>query len=424
MKRSHRGYDPSSGCSTSSPALALLVVLSPILLCIAIAGALKLGRPVLFRQQRPGKDGRLFTILKFRTMLDAAPDDTDAVARLPRMPSGSRPSAASCAPPRSTSCPSSGTCVRGDMSIVGPRPLLPEYLARYNREQARRHEVRPGITGWAQVNGRNATSWEERFKMDVVLRRQPLARARCSHPGDDRGHRAQARGRLGPGQRDDGAVRPGREGPREETREAARRRRGRSRQGRRRRRAGRRLGDRGHRRRARPTRAEVLGHPVVASADGIARRRLHHRHRRQRTRARATSREYLRAGLDPATVIHPSAVIGPRRSIGEGTFVAAGASSTRGPHRRERDPQHRLRGRPRRVVGDHVLVGPRASLCGESRLGRRRATWVPARPCSPRCTGVGEWSIVGAGAAVVIDLPAASVCVGVPARAIRPAEEA
>jgi sugar transferase EpsL len=166
VKRSHRVYDAVKRLLDLAAALVLLVALSPIILVTAVLVRAKLGSPVIFRQQRPGKDGRVFTVYKFRTMLDAAPDagSVDAVSsdaeRLTRFGSVLR----------STSLdelPEFVNVLLGQMSVVGPRPLLVEYLPRYNATQARRHEVRPGITGWAQVNGRNAVSWDERFKMDV-----------------------------------------------------------------------------------------------------------------------------------------------------------------------------------------------------------------------------------------------------------------
>lgn len=140
-----------------------LITLAPLLAVVAVAVAYRLGRPVLFRQIRPGLRGRPFEMVKFRTMRDAK----DADGKL--LPDDQRLTTFGVWL-RSTSLdelPELWNVLKGDMSLVGPRPLLMEYLPLYTSDQARRHEVRPGVTGWAQVNGRNALSWDEKFKLDV-----------------------------------------------------------------------------------------------------------------------------------------------------------------------------------------------------------------------------------------------------------------
>ena len=139
------------------------IVLSPLLVLLAVMVRGKLGRPVLFTQERPGLHGRPFTLLKFRTMTNERGSDGALLPDDERLPPFGRFL-------RSTSLdelPELWNVIRGDMSLVGPRPLLMAYLDRYSPRQARRHEVRPGITGWGQVNGRNAPSWQERLEMDV-----------------------------------------------------------------------------------------------------------------------------------------------------------------------------------------------------------------------------------------------------------------
>ncbi len=140
-----------------------LLVLSPFLAILALLVRRELGSPILFRQQRPGLHGQPFTLLKFRTMTDARGadghllPDAERLTRLGRFL-------------RRTSLdelPELINVLRGEMSLVGPRPLLMQYLERYTPQQARRHEVRPGLTGWAQINGRNAIAWEQKFALDV-----------------------------------------------------------------------------------------------------------------------------------------------------------------------------------------------------------------------------------------------------------------
>lgn len=140
-----------------------LLILSPVYLILAILVRAKLGSPVLFAQERPGKHGKVFRMYKFRSMTDARDRNGELLPDEDRLTHFG-------ALLRATSLdelPELWNIFKGDMSIVGPRPLLVRYLPRYNERQRRRHEVRPGLTGWAQVNGRNAISWEQKFEYDV-----------------------------------------------------------------------------------------------------------------------------------------------------------------------------------------------------------------------------------------------------------------
>lgn len=143
--------------------LSVLLCLAPVMVITALLIAVKLGRPVIFKQKRPGIRGEVFEMYKFRSMTEEKDDNGELLSddqRLPRFGKLLRSSSLD-------ELPELLNILKGDMSLVGPRPLLVEYLPLYDNEQAKRHNVKPGITGWAQVNGRNAISWEEKFKLDV-----------------------------------------------------------------------------------------------------------------------------------------------------------------------------------------------------------------------------------------------------------------
>ncbi len=164
-KRSVQGWYRGFGKRALDIVLSALalIILSPVALIVAIAIRLTMGPPVIFSQVRPGLHGKPFVMYKFRTMLDLRDEEGNLLpdeVRLTKLGRFLRCSSLD-------EIPEFWNVLKGDMSLVGPRPLLMEYLPLYTKEQARRHEVKPGMTGWAQVNGRNAISWEEKFKLDV-----------------------------------------------------------------------------------------------------------------------------------------------------------------------------------------------------------------------------------------------------------------
>ena len=143
--------------------LATAIFWLPLLLVVTVLVRIKLGSPVFFRQQRPGLNGKPFRMVKFRSMTDARDANGNLLPDEDRLPAFGRWLRAS----SMDELPELFNVLKGEMSLVGPRPLLMQYLPRYNARQARRHEVPPGITGWAQVNGRNAIAWDQKFELDI-----------------------------------------------------------------------------------------------------------------------------------------------------------------------------------------------------------------------------------------------------------------
>ena len=163
MKEKHKFYSKIKRILDFIISLIAFIVFSPVLLVVAVLVYIKLGSPIIFKQDRPGKDGRIFKMYKFRTMLDSYNKFGEPLPDEERLTKFGKIL-------RSTSLdelPELINVIKGDMSLVGPRPLLVEYLELYSDEQKKRHNVRPGITGWAQVNGRNSISWNEKLNLDV-----------------------------------------------------------------------------------------------------------------------------------------------------------------------------------------------------------------------------------------------------------------
>ena len=404
-------------------AAALLLLLAPVLAAVAAVVRVWFGSPVLFRQVRPGYRGRRFTLYKFRTMTDVQ----DAQGRLlpdeARMTRWSRLL-------RATSLdelPELWNVLRGEMSLVGPRPLLVEYLERYSPEQARRHNVRPGITGWAQTNGRNAIDWDTKLALDVwyvdhqslwldvkillltviqVLGRQGITAA---------GH-ATAPEFQGNAKKTACADIYGDHGSEEDEAVVV-------------------IGGGGHVKVVVST-LQAAGHRVAGIVDndpskwnqrilGIPVESESSLERYQGRRAvialgDGASREKIarRFDLHWITVVHPRAIVDPSVELGEGTVVFAGAVIQ--PDARV--GEHVIVNTGATIdhdstVGDFSHIAPGAHLAGHVHLGRHALLGIGSSVI-PGIT-IGENTTIGAGAAVVADVPKDCVAVGCPARVVR-----
>lgn len=394
-----------------------LILLAPLLLVVALLVRFKLGAPVLFRQQRPGWHGRPFTMFKFRTMTDARAADGTLLPDAERLTAFGRWL-------RSTSLdelPELFNVLRGEMSLVGPRPLLMHYLERYTPEQMRRHTVRPGMTGWAQVNGRNALAWEDKFALDVwyvdhlslgldvrilfmtiwkILRREGIAQAgqatMAEFQGTPRMQRVVIIGAGGHAQvvadillrmRDAGvAVLPIGYLDDDPALQGTTR----------------------------------LGLPVLGNLDDLA--QIAHD-----AVIVAIGNNYVRRclfeqlqqqGETFAVARHPAAVIAPDVCIGLGTMICAGVVVNTGSviganvilntgctvdHHNQ--------------IQDHVHIAPGAHLGGDVQVGFETLIGIGAT-VMPQCR-VGAGSVVGAAALVRTHVPERVVMVGVPARMLR-----
>lgn len=397
-------------------ALLLLILVVPMLPLLAVVIRWRLGTPVLFSQRRIGLHSREFTIFKFRTMKDSCDTEGHLLSDAERLTSLGRFL-------RSTSLdelPELFNVLRGEMSLVGPRPLLPEYLPRYSAEQARRHDVRPGLTGLAQVSGRNQLDWETRFQLDVryvehvnlwldlsILARTVLAVVSRSGVSAD-GHAT-----MPPflGSRQQPSV------PDFERGVVV-------------------LGAGGHAKVVIAT-LQAAGQTVLAAYDDDARQwgktLLSVPIRGSLSLAKSEGvrnaiigigdnevRRRISARFDCTWIsaVHPCAVVHPTAQLGPGSLVCAGAIIQPDAHIGD----HAIVNTGATVDHDCILesyssIGPGAHLAGNVSVGHGTAIGINA--CVIPGVAIGEETIVGAGTVVIADLPANVVAVGSPARIVR-----
>jgi len=398
--------------------LATLPVVLPLILCVSLLVRCQLGRPVLFRQQRPGRRGKPFTLYKFRTMSDQKNLHGETLSDEERLTRWGRFL-------RSTSLdelPELWNVLRGDMSLVGPRPLLTKYLELYTPEQCRRHGVRPGLTGWAQVNGRNNVDWDQKFRYDVwyvdhfglwldvkILLRTLLTVGRRENiSAQNHATAPEFRGRT------EGLVRETRPSPEGIAV----------------------IGAGGHAKVVIATLEDaglnvtglyddnprlwgqsIAGVPVVGPVGALA----------SQIGCRAVigvgdipARKKLarQLDLDWVSVIHPRAYVHPSVQLGRGTVVFAGAVI----QPEARVGAHAIVNTAASIdhdcsLGDFVHIGPGAHLAGSVQAGA--GVFFGVGSCAIPGVSIGENTLVGAGAVVTRSLPASAVAVGTPARVLR-----
>lgn len=388
-------------------AIPLIVIFAPILLITAVLVRINLGSPVLFRQERPGRGGRLFRICKFRTMTDARDAQGNLLYDDKRLTAFGRLLRAS----SMDEVPELWNVLIGQMSLVGPRPLKVRYLPMYSPEQARRHDVTPGVTGWAQVNGRNAVDWDERFRLDVwyvdnqsfwldlcilvrtfttlFSRKGITAEGHVSMPDFEGSKRIVVIGAGGHGKvvvstlqaagvtvdavYDDNQLRWGQ---------------------------------------------QILGVPVQGPISEIVANP--HRFKGIVGIGDAVTRERMVESLpiEWLTAIHPTAVIHPSVKIGQGTVVFAGAvvqpNAAVGQHvivNTSASIDHDC------VIGDFVGIGPGTHLSGTVQVGDR--CLLGTGSCVLPNIRIGTDATIGAGTVVIRDTPSGSTVVGPSPRVIR-----